>query len=270
MSNLNQLANLQKTFQGCVLSPDKSATTQWIRTSGRASPETQLSKYAYAYTARLKEVLGNDFPAVLMAIGDEHFNRLADDYINEYPSQYFSLRDFGQHLPSFIATQIQTDKNYQGLDWLFELAVFEWSLGQSFDAADATIFSEADMAVISPEAWPGLRFTLHPSVQRLDFEWNVTEIWQILTSETPTAISAEHDVASAWLLWRENLTTRFRSMSDEEQRTLDTVLNGGSFNDVCEVLAMSLNEEDVPMHAAGFLKGWISQGLITGVTKEIL
>ena len=268
MTSLNQLAKLQHTFQGCVLEPGKPETATWISASGRASPETQLSKYAYAYTARLKEVLANDFPAVLMAIGDDRFNQLADDYIQAHPSHYFSLRDFGQHLPVFISNLIQVDKNYQGLHWLYELAVFEWSLGQAFDAADVTIFTEQDMAVISPEAWPDLRFRIHPSVQRLDFEWNTPEMWQALTAETPTEVTAEHDVASSWLIWREQLTTRFRSMSAEEQRALDTLCDGGSFNDVCEVLATTMNEDEVPMHAAGLLKGWITQGLISGVAED--
>lgn len=267
MSSMNHLAKLQQTFQGCVLEPGKPDSATWISASGRASPEMQLSKYAYAYTARLKEVLANDFPAVLIAIGDDRFNQLADDYIQAHPSHYFSLRDFGQHLPGFISDLIQHDEHYHDLHWLYELAVFEWTLGLAFDAADVAMFTEQDMAAIPAETWPDLRFRLHPSVHRLDFVWNIPAMWQSLTADSPVPVTAEHD-AGPWLVWREQLTTRFRSMSVDEQRALDTLRDGGCFNDVCEVLASTINVEEVPLHAAGLLKGWITQGLIGGITVD--
>ncbi len=262
---MTALAKLQQTFQDCVLRPDKPASIAWVSASGRAAPETQLSIYSYAYAARLREVLANDYPATQMAIGDDHFNALANDYIQAHPSHYFSLRDFGQHLPNYLADKVQHDDTYQGMHWLVELAQFEWTLGQAFDAADTSLFTEQDMATIPPEAWPELRFTLHPSVHRLNFEWNIPEMWQALTADNHTPVSSERDPASPWLVWREQLVTRFRSMSIDEQRALDTVCEGGSFNEVCEELATLMNEEDVPLRAAGLLKGWIAQGLISGV-----
>lgn len=96
-----QLQNLQHTFQNCVLNSGDSSTS-WISASGRATPEVQLSAYSYAYTARLKEVLSNDFPAILMAVGEEHFFQLADDYIDAYPSHFFSLRNFGMNMMRFV------------------------------------------------------------------------------------------------------------------------------------------------------------------------
>ena len=161
---MTQLAKLQHTFQACVLQPDKLDSTAWVSASGRAAPETQLSIYTHAYAARLKEVLANDYPAVLMAIGNDHFNQLADHYIQAHPSQYFSLRDFGRHLPGLISDLVQQDECYHGMHWLCELALFEWTLGQAFDAANVTTYTEQDMAAIPPEAWPELKFTLHPSV----------------------------------------------------------------------------------------------------------
>jgi len=263
---MKQLAELQHTFQDCVLQPNEPGYTAWVSASGRAAPQTQLSIYAYAYRARLKEVLASDYPAVLMAIGDDNFNQLAMDYIQAHPSHYFSLRDFGGHLPGFISELIQQHDTYQGMHWLYELALFEWSLGQAFDVANGTLFTEQDMATISPEAWPELKFEIHPSVQRLDFEWNIAEMWQALTAEEPVPVTATREtMTSPWLIWREQLVTRFRSMQADEQLAFDSVCAGASFNDVCEKLVMLMDEQDVPLRAAGLLKGWIAQGLLSGV-----
>ena len=252
------LHNLQHTFQDCVLNPNSTESTAWISASGRAAPETQLSIYSYAYAARLKEVLANDYPAMLLAMGDEQFNQLADNYIKSHPSHYFSLRDFGCDIPDFVLTQGGKNKH-----WLYELSLFEWTLGEAFDAADDNLFSEQDMAAISPELWSELKFVFHSSVQRLNFEWNTVEMWQALTKDDPAEVNAKREPVSAWLIWREKLVTRFRSMKTDEQLALDTFREGGDFNDVCEKLVEIMNEEEVPMHAASLLKSWITQGLIS-------
>ena len=262
---MNQLEKLQQTFQAHVLKPNPSDSNSWVSAEGRASPEKQLSIYSYAYHARLNEVLANDFPVVLAAIGEDSFNQLTADYIETQPSKYFSLRDFGARLANFINKLIQQQSKWNEMPWLYELAVFEWSLGQAFDATDDNIFTEQDMATIVPESWPELKFTLHASVQRLDFEWNVIEMWQALTAETPIEVTAKKSSTSPWLVWRENLSTHFRSMEQGEQTTFDTLAKGGDFTDICESLANTINEEEVPMHAASFLKAWISQGLISNV-----
>ncbi|MDH5408296.1 MAG: DNA-binding domain-containing protein [Gammaproteobacteria bacterium] len=266
---MNQLAKLQHTFQDCVLSSDQADDTAWVSASGRADPATQLSIYSYAYAARLKEVLAIEFPAVNMAIGDDYFEQLTDDYIKNYPSKYFSLRDFGRDLPNFIASLIQQEQQapiqWQAMPWLYELALFELSLGQAFDVADEKVMGEQDMAAIPPEAWPDLTFKLHPSVQRLNFEWNIPEMWQALTADEPTPVDAMNDTASPWLIWREQLITRYRSMQADEQLALDKLIEGANFNDICEALTSLMPEDQVPLHAAGLLKGWLAQGLISEI-----
>lgn len=262
---MNQLSKLQHRFQDCVLHPGQPDAATWVSASGRADPDTQLSIYSYAYAARLKEVLANDYPAVLMAIGDERFDRLAEDYIQAHPSHYVSLRDFGRHLAGFVSGLIQKEEAWQGMHWLVELALFEWTLGQAFDAADAALFTEQDMATIRPDAWPERTFTLHPSVQRLNLEWNIPEMWQALTADEPAPVDAMRETASAWLIWREQLITRFRSMPTDEQQALDALGKGASFNDICETLTSLMPEGEVPLRAAGLLKGWLAQGLISGI-----
>ena len=262
---MKQLAQLQHAFQDYVLEPGKPGATPWVSTDGRADPEIQLSAYAFAYRARLKEVLANDYHALLMAVGNEQFNQLAEDYIDAHPSRYYSLRDFGRHLPEFVFGMIQHHQRYPDKHWLYELALFEWTLGQAFDAPDNTTFGEQDMAMIPAELWSGLRFHIHPSVHRIDFEWNIPRMWQALTQDIPSQVTASREISSPWLVWREQLVTRFRSLQADEQRALDRLLAGDRFDEVCEALSTSMSEDDVPMHAAGMLKGWIAQGLISGI-----
>lgn len=200
-----------------------------------------------------------------MGLGEDQFGQLADAYIEAHPSHYFSLRDFGRHPPGFNAELIQQDKRYHDMHWLYEMALFEWMLGDAFDAADVSILSEQDMAAVPFEIWPDLKFVLHPSVQRLNLEWNIPEMWLALTAEEPAQVTARQDSASPWLIWREQPITRFRSMQADEAQALDKLRAGEDFNEVCEILATHMNEDEVPLHAAGLLKGWITQGLVSGI-----
>ena len=262
---MNQLAKLQNTFQDCIINPNAKDSIAWVSASGRAAPATQVSIYSHAYRARLHEVLENDFPAMLMAIGEEHFQLIVNSYIENYPSHYFSLREFGRDMPDLIMNLINNNTLEKSMYWLYELSLFEWSLGQSFDAADTSLFTEQDMAEIHPESWPDVKFTLHPSVQRLNLEWNTVEMWMALTADNPEQVTAEYEGNSSWLVWREQLVTRFRSMQTDEQLAFDAVSEGKNFNLVCDALATIMDEDDVPMHAAGLLKAWITQGLISDV-----
>ena len=264
---MTPLARLQNRFQDCILDSGKTASTAWISASGRAAPDIQLSIYSHAYRARLREVIANDYPATLMAMGDDLFSALVANYIRTHPSHYFSLRDFGRNLPCFVADRVQHDAGYRGMYWLVELTEFEWTLGLAFNAANVSVFTEQDMARIPFEIWPELRFIVHPSLHRLNFKWNIPEMWLALTSDPPTQVSAERNMDSPWLIWREQLVTRFRSMPIDERQALEKVLEGGSFNEVCEELATLMNEDDVPLRAAGLLKGWIAQGLISGIQQ---
>lgn len=263
---MNHLAKLQHQFQRRVLFPHDTAAPAWVSPGGRANPKTQLAAYSHAYRARLIEVLANDFPAVLRAIGEEDFNELAETYIHEHPSRYFSLREFGSHLPHFI----QQSGDHPHRPWLYELACFEWALCNAFNAADAPILTEQAMATIAPADWPQLHFVIHPSVRRLGFVWNTPEMWKLLTSDTPVdVVPRAGEEVSFWLIWRDRLLMRFRSLSDDEQSALDTLCANGSFDAVCATLAAFSDVEEVPLRAATLLKTWIGQGLITRVDTTV-
>jgi hypothetical protein len=258
---MSRLAELQQRFQQCLLKPPKDLARPWVSTGGRATPERQLAVYVHAYSARLKEALVSDYPALHRSIGDEAFYRLAQAYLEAHPSLSASLRHFGARLAAFIADE----PAYRRLPWLAELSRFEWALGQAFDAADDPVVLIDDMATIAPPDWPDMAVAIHPSVQRLDLRWNTAGMWASLTAERPTPVTATEGSAVPWLVWREQLTTRFRSLEPDECAAFDCLCDGGSLGDVCERLTAFIAAEAVPLRAASLLKAWIGHGLIGAV-----
>lgn len=261
---MSQLADLQQRFQQCLLHPQEDLIHPWIAAGGRANPTRQLAAYIHAYPARLKEALANDYPALLMAIGEKAFDALAQAYLETHPSRFYSLRDFGGQLAAFITTA----RDDQGRPWLAELAKFEWSLGLAFDAADSPLAGIEDMAVIAPSDWPKLCFDPHPSLQRLDLTWNTVSLWTTLTAATPQPITAIQGESVAWLIWREQLTNRFRSLETDEQAALDSMRSGDSFAMLCDILTAHWDADAVPLRAATLLKGWLEHGLIRAIRHD--
>src|SRR5690348_9320961 len=51
----------------------------------------RLSIYANAYYARLLECLGEEFPVLKQTLGEETFDAFAFDYLQQYPSQSYTL-----------------------------------------------------------------------------------------------------------------------------------------------------------------------------------
>jgi len=76
---MKNLAELQHTFQDCVLNSGNALSTAWVSASGRASPEIQLSIYTHAYSARLTEVLVNDY--ILYSSPSQNFVPIIPAYL---------------------------------------------------------------------------------------------------------------------------------------------------------------------------------------------
>lgn len=257
---MSKLAKLQQTFQQQVLEPSQTDSPTWVSTGGRASPAAQLHIYTSAYRARLTEALTEDFPAIVNAVGEDNFDSLADGYIETYPSRYFSLRDFGDHMINFLAQAA----DYKDKPWLSEMAVFERALGRAFDATDAPIFTEKEMAAVPAENWGDLTFIFHPSVHRIDCVWDTPTMWKSLTDDEPKEVTASMGESVPWLIWRQDLVTKFRSLNQDEQVVLDTLHDGGTFDDACIALTDVITKYQVPLQIATMLKSWISQDLISG------
>lgn len=257
---MNGLRRIQEDFQDYLLSGDGRIQVQ-VLGSEQVSATERLSIYADAYRLRLLEALDTDFPGLHALLGDAEFDAMGRAYIAAHPSPYFSLRWYGDRLGEFL----RTTEPYSKYPAFAEMALFEWAKSDAFDAAEDRIASVADMAAIPPSAWPGLRFRFHPSVRRLDLRWNVPPVWKACDAgaEPPVLECAEYPIA--WLLWRQDLQTYFRSLGVYEAWALDALRRGTSFADMCEGLCEWINAPEVAVHAAGLLKQWIADGLIAEI-----
>jgi len=254
------LRRLQEDFQGYLLTPDARIQPH-VHGSEHVSAEERLAIYANAYRLRLLEALDTDYPGLHTALGDDDFDAMGRAYIAAHPSPYFSLRWFGDRMSEFL----RTTAPYSQYPVFAEMATFEWAKSDAFDAADSAVANIGDMAAIPPDAWPGLRFVPHPSLRRLDLRWNVPTVWKEIDAGREPPELVESDYPVAWLLWRQDLLTYFRSLNVDEAWSLDAMQRGETFADICEGLTEWIDAQNVAVHAVGLLKQWLTDGLISEI-----
>ena len=256
---MDALSRVQRDFQDFMLR-GAPAVHAHVVGSARVPVATRLGVYAGAYGSRLAEALASNYPALAKMLGAADFGTLAAEYVRAHDSPFFSIRYYGDALAQFLATR----EDYATAPVLAELAQWEWAMTGVFDAADAAPLRHEALARIAPPQWAQLRFTWHPSVQRLTLWWNVPQLWQALTDDGERPVASLAAAPVPWLLWRENLTTYFRSLPETEAVVLDAARSGWPFAELCELLCDEVGDAEAPAQAAALLRGWVGSGLIVG------
>jgi hypothetical protein len=255
------LRQLQHDLQQYLLG-DSSAITGAVVDAPPLPAAQRLAIYGNAYVARLIDALGETYPVLRAVLGDEDFGALGREFIAAHPSVHRSIRWYGAELAQFCAER----PPFSEQPIFAELALFEWTLAEVFDAADTACVTRADLAALDPAVWSTLRLQFHPSLKRLQLCWNTVSVWRAMNrDETPPDPKCAEP--TPWLLWRQNFQNLFRSMSADEAAALDAARSGKTFAELCEVLTAWLPAKEVPLRAAGLLGGWADTDLLVALSK---
>lgn len=239
------------------LTDNELTIAEQVEDHGGISRDARLHIYKNAYQMRLKETIDNDHELLGLYLGDDLFDQMVEGYINAYPSNKTSLRNFADSLPEFLAQNTP----FSDHPLISELAHFERLLMVAFDAADTERFTRELLLEIPHEQWPSLVFRFHPSVQISRFKFNTVETWQALKQEQAPQPAAK--LASTWLLWRNNeRLTQFRTISQQEHGLIDMMLQGHNFAELCDALLSQTSEQDVSQLALNYLLSWIDDGIL--------
>lgn len=256
---MSTLSTLQNRFLDHLREPHAAAVDGVA--DGQLAAATGLRIYAHAYRARLIEALDNDHPMLGKYLGDDLWSQLCTGYIAAHPSRVRSLRDFGAHLPAYLARTAPFADDAR----IAEIAAFERLLLDSFDAADAPSLPFATLIAREPAEWAALRPQLHPGVRVLEVHTNATDAWSALKEDRAPPAHAASPVP-AWATWRDaDRVGRFRSLAQTEHSALTRVREGGDIAALCESLAAHVATADVPAAAVQLLQAWFADGWIVAL-----
>ncbi len=256
---MKHLRELQLRFQEYLVE-GADDIEQDIVSTDEALAEHRLATYYNAYRIRLIDCLAVDYCALEKYLGRDAFENMALDYLHHYPSTHPSVRWFGKNLPAYLKQHYHGDSS----EFVQEMATYEWAHTLLFDAADSEqLFQLEDMARVPAEAWPELRFEFQPASLCLDLFWNVPLMKTALDENARLPPQQRADFPQRWLLWRQDMKIHWRSLEVHEAWAIEQALNGANFADICEGLLEWIDESQVALKGAGFLKQWVNDKLLS-------
>jgi hypothetical protein len=186
VDSARDLADLQRAVWGLVSQPLTAANRMRPRTrDGRSTaaaageivkPNDRLSSferleiYNRMYWFRVLDSLYEDCPGLRAVLGDGKFIRMAEAYLQKYPSRSFTLRNLPSRLEKFIREEPKWTRPHTAL--CLDLARFEWAQVEVYDGAALPLFSADDLLDANPAR---LRLALQPYLQLLELDYPVDD-----------------------------------------------------------------------------------------------
>jgi hypothetical protein len=254
------LVDLQERLQRYVLG-DRTAVDEMLplleARRGSIPGERRLGIYHSAYRARLREALGTVFERTWAYLGDGAFDAQCTRQIAASRSTHPNLRDYGKTFPDLLRHTLADDPD------VAELATMDWHIHTAFDAPDAAPLAADQMSTLGESEWTQVRFTFHPSVSIVLFDWNVLEVWHALDHGIRPPRARRLEVPLAHLFWRSALQVHFRTLEPAEHLILQRLIDGLRFADACEQAAR--DNPDAVRQVGSWLGRWLADELLCGI-----
>jgi putative DNA-binding protein len=260
---MSGLQAYQRAFQARVLSLEHGVEASLLGNKNDDFP-ARLDAYVLGYRARLVEALAVTYPVLKVMLGEDEFDCHMREFIDRTPSVYYSVRYYGAALPAHLRILHPGESGRT----LAELASWEWTLAAVFDAPNDAPVACASLIALRSDAWPTLSFGLRASVRRVRTRTNAITWWRAAQGlcERPPQLADRSPVQ--WLLWRQGMTPRFRSLDALEAQLLDAGDRGADFGALCAIIAESEDSAEAAVRAAGLLRNWVAEELIAGFSTD--
>ena len=157
----------QRTRDGRAM---KRVAEAIIKPNDRLTSFERLEIYNRQYWFRVLAALAEDFEGLRLILGDRAFEKLSIAYLQNCPSQSFTLRNLGSRLESWLRTHPEFIAGVH--DIALDMVRLEWADIAAFDEAEKPKLTEADRAALGPDP----QFVLQPYLNLLELQYPVDEM----------------------------------------------------------------------------------------------
>ncbi len=260
------LIDLQKWMQGALFTPGliaKGSAGLRVKPSSRLSAAQRLAIYQRSFIERLRVCMGEQFPALKYAIGEDVFDDLACQYIRDCPPQSYTLYDLGKRFASYLA-ETRPDKDLPNMqkeswiDFMIDLVTFERQIFEMFDAPG---YEECEMAITDT---PDEQLTLQPCLTLGAYQFSVARYYHDVKHKLEPPLPAAE--ATFVALVRKDFITQTLNLSPGQYRCLQLMQGGLNLPKalavICDETTTAMDEVmDIWSAANGPRQNWIEAGV---------
>ena len=238
---------------------------QVILRSKKLTAAERVSIYANAYYARLVECLGECFPILKKALGEEVFGGFALEYLQRYPSQSYTLDRLGENFSRFLE-ETRPDRSDDGdrpakanwPDFLFDLATLEWTVAQAFDGPGIEherILAAADLQALPAERFGQARLIPVVCLRLLTFRYPVNDYYTAARRAGENEQVALPDPSIEHVaITRRDYIVRRHTLTPPQRALLEALQTGVTVTEAISAAAEISQLEDDEL--AGELQSW--------------
>lgn len=276
------LDRLQRWMQEVITHPDgiaagissESATGQIS-----VSPETvedvigpsqslgsieRLSVYGNAYFARLVECLGDEFPALKHALGEDIFVGFAMGYLQRYPSESYTLSDLSRRFPDYLRESRPADIEAPAWpDFLIDLATYERTCADIFDGPGVEgqqLLDPEALSAVAPDDVPHVVLHPAPCLRLLELQFPAHEyVTAVRRDQSPEQPEPQQTFL---VMTRRDFIVRRGPVSRSEFLLLRAILDGKPLGEAIEsaVAETDADLEQFASQLSGWFRHWTAAG----------
>ncbi len=208
---------------------------------------------------RLTDFLAVDHVKLQSYVGATAFEAIGQRYAAAFPQLDPGLRWFSRNLHIFLSETAP----YSERPELAELAQLEMALHAAFEAPDVPVMTLADLANYEANGLHDHTLDMHPSAQRLSFNFNTTSLWSALQCGELPSRPKMLESPQQLIVWRQGNQPRFRMIGEDEAIAIDLALTSVPFSRVVGALAEFGQGAGGGDGAVTYLRGWVSAELVS-------
>jgi hypothetical protein len=160
----------------------RAVANKIIKPNSRLTSFERMEIYNRQYWFRVLSGFAEDFPGLRAVLGTRAFDKLAQAYLKDCPSQSFTMRNIGSQLEAWLRKHPKFAGPKQHL--AVDMTRLEWADINAFDGKRETPLTPADLAQANPAK---LRLRLQPYISLLDLRYPVDDLLLAVKKHTEEA-----------------------------------------------------------------------------------
>lgn len=228
------------------------------KTAEKTSSE-RVETYNEQYWFRLIDVMQSEYPFLCELLGFKRFNRLIVQYINKYPSRYFSLTKLSDRFVEFIHNTPEWDNGMN-----LQVAQLEYIFICLFDQAE-TVYDFNSLKLVEEKNSIGIDPSLHLYIE----DFNITENYKLYKTSGILSDNLHLLPTSRkyWLINRFNGQYNIVNLSFTQYTILKLLKEGNPLEQVFDIISERLKSEEI-QNVERNLETWFSEWTLMGIFTQ--